>query len=99
MKSFIIGAAIAAALSIPQAMTASQTRVNPFFEPYGTTYDIPPFDRIQYSDYLPAFKEGIARQKAEVEAIAADKATPTFENTILAMEKSGDLLNLSLIHI
>ncbi|MCI9285305.1 MAG: M3 family metallopeptidase, partial [Muribaculaceae bacterium] len=93
MKSFIIGAAIAAALSIPQAMTASQTRVNPFFEPYGTTYDIPPFDRIQYSDYLPAFKEGIARQKAEVEAIAADKATPTFENTILAMEKSGDLLN------
>ncbi len=93
MKSIITGAALAAMLlTNPQAMNAQNQRVNPFLAPYGTVYDIPPFDRIQYADYLPAVEEGIARQRAEIKAITDNPETPTFENTILAMEKSGELL-------
>lgn len=93
MKSIITGAMLAVALTtIPPAMNAQNERVNPFLAPYGTVYDIPPFEKIKYSDYLPAFEEGIARQRAEIKAIAENPAAPTFENTILAMEKSGELL-------
>uniref|UniRef100_UPI00272A9181 M3 family metallopeptidase n=1 Tax=uncultured Duncaniella sp. TaxID=2768039 RepID=UPI00272A9181 len=80
-----------AALSFPTEMNA-QTRQNPFMEPYETPFGIPPFDKITYDDYLPAIEKGIADKKAEIEAIANNPATPTFDNTILAMEKSGALL-------
>ena len=79
------------ALSFPTEMNA-QTRQNPFMEPYETPFGIPPFDKITYDDYLPAIEKGIADKKAEIEAIANNPATPTFDNTILAMEKSGALL-------
>ncbi len=95
MKSIITGALLSAALlTIPPAMNAQNTsHTNPFFAPYGTAYDIPPFERIQYADYLPAVKEGIERQRAEIKAITDNPDAPTFANTILAMEKSGELLN------
>ncbi len=95
MNSIIKGAALAAALLTipPQAMNAQSTRENPFLVPYGTAYDIPPFEKIQYSDYLPAVEEGIARQRAEIKEITDNPEAPTFANTILAMEKSGELLN------
>ena len=80
-----------AALSFPTEMNA-QTRQNPFMVPYETPFGIPPFDKITYDDYLPAIEKGIADKKAEIEAIANNPATPTFDNTILAMEKSGALL-------
>ncbi|MCM1076168.1 MAG: M3 family metallopeptidase [Bacteroides sp.] len=79
-------------LSTPTEMSA-QTRQNPFMVPYDTPFEIPPFDKIAYEDYLPAIEKGIADKKAEIEAIANNPATPTFDNTILAMEKSGELLN------
>lgn len=81
-----------AALSTPTDMSA-QTRQNPFMVPYDTPFEIPPFDKITYDDYLPAIEKGIADQKKEIEAIASNPATPTFDNTILAMEKSGQLLD------
>lgn len=80
-----------AALSTSADMTA-QTRQNPFLAPYNTPFEIPPFDKITYGDYLPAIEQGIAEQKKEIETIANNPATPTFDNTILAMEKSGALL-------
>lgn len=80
----------AAAIPCP---SAAAERVNPFMAPYGTTYDIPPFDRITYDDYLPAFKKGIEEQRKEIEAIVSNRQAPTFTNTILAMEKAGNLLN------
>lgn len=80
----------AAAIPCP---SAAAERVNPFMAPYGTTYDIPPFDRITYDDYLPAFKKGIEEQRKEIEAIVSNRQAPTFANTILAMEKAGNLLN------
>ena len=93
MKSLIRAAVIAAALTIPTAMSAETQRVNPFMQPYGTKYDIPPFEQIQYSDYLPAIEKGIAERRAEIKAIADNPAEPTFDNTILAMEKAGSQLN------
>ena len=79
------------ALSAPNDMIA-QTRQNPFMVPYETPFGIPPFEQISYEDYMPAIEKGIADKRAEIEAIANNPATPTFDNTILAMEKSGDLL-------
>ena len=66
-------------------------RNNPFLEPYNTPYNIPPFDRITTADYMPALEEGLKIYRGEIDAIANQKATPTFDNTILAMEKSGAL--------
>ncbi|MCM1356027.1 MAG: M3 family metallopeptidase [Staphylococcus sp.] len=80
-----------AALSTPTDMRAD-TRQNPFLVPYDTPFEIPPFDKITYADYLPAIEKGIAEEKAEIAAIANNPDTPTFDNTILAMEKSGALL-------
>ncbi len=84
--------ALALAASFSSTMN-SQTRTNPFLAPYTTQFEIPPFDQIEFSDYLPAIKAGIEEQKAEIKAIINNRANPTFENTILAMEKSGETLN------
>ncbi|MCM1517997.1 MAG: M3 family metallopeptidase [Pseudoflavonifractor sp.] len=72
-------------------------RVNPFVEPYNTPFDIPPFEEIEYEDYLPAITAGIERQRQEVAAIVNNKQTPTFENTILALDNSGELLEKAMI--
>jgi len=69
------------------------TANNPFFAEYDTPYGIPPFDKIKKSDYLPAFYHGIEQNKLEIDAITKVRSRPTFENTIVAMEKSGDFLN------
>ena len=65
---------------------------NPFFETYKNKYGAPPFDKIKNEHYMPAFKEGILQQTKEVNAIADRKEAPTFDNTIAALEFSGDLL-------
>lgn len=66
---------------------------NPFTVPYATPYEIPPFDSITVADYLPALQEGISRHDKEIEAIVNNPEEPTFANTVLAFEKSGDLIN------
>lgn len=65
---------------------------NPFFSAWGTPYEIPDFSRIKPDHYMPAFEEGMRRQKAEIDAIVNNTEAPTFENTILAYEYSGRLL-------
>ncbi|WP_225849447.1 M3 family metallopeptidase [Streptomyces sp. HPF1205] len=65
---------------------------NPFFAESPLPYELPPFEEIEEAHYLPAFERGIAEQLAEVEAIAEDPAEPDFENTIVALERSGRLL-------
>jgi peptidyl-dipeptidase Dcp len=64
-----------------------------FASPSPLAYNAPQFDKIKDSDYLPGFTEGMKQQKAEMDAIAANKAAPTFDNTIVAMEKSGRMLD------
>lgn len=64
---------------------------NPFTRPSTLPFELPPFDRIHDSDYRPAFEAGMAEQLKQVAAIAKDPAPATFENTIVALEKSGQL--------
>lgn len=66
---------------------------NPFFEKYTTPHGTIPFDKIKTEDYAPAIHEGIRRQNAEIDAIINDPVAPTFANTILAYEKSGEMLH------
>jgi peptidyl-dipeptidase Dcp len=73
------------------ASTAAE-RTNPFFAPSTLPFQAPPFDRIQDADYQPAIERGMAEQLAEVEKIASQTSEPTFDNTIVAMERSGELL-------
>ncbi len=65
---------------------------NPFLEVWDTPYGVPPFAAIRNEHYLPAFKKGILEQRADVEAIVGNPDAPTFENTIVALEASGELL-------
>jgi len=66
---------------------------NPFYAASPLPFQAPPFDKIKDSDYQPAIEAGMTQQRAEVRAIADNPAPPTFENTIVAMEKSGQLFN------
>jgi peptidyl-dipeptidase Dcp len=66
---------------------------NPFAAPSELPFGLPPFDRIQVEHYRPAVEAGLAEQAAEVRAIADDPAPATFDNTIVALERSGRLLD------
>ena len=66
---------------------------NPLLAAYDTPYEAPPFDKIQNSHYKPAILEAIKINQKEIDAITGSKEAPTFENTIVAFENSGSLLN------
>ena len=66
---------------------------NPFLTEYTTPFQVPPFDQIKNEHYLPAFEAGMKEQLAEVEAIVNNAETPTFQNTILPFDKSGETLD------
>ena len=66
---------------------------NPLLAEWDTPHATPPFDKISVSDYEPAFETAIAVSRAEVDAIVNNPAKPTFKNTILALEKHGELLD------
>jgi peptidyl-dipeptidase Dcp len=66
---------------------------NPFFTPSTLPFLAPPFDKIKDEDYQPALEAGMAQQQAEMQAIANNPAPPTFDNTLVAMEKTGQLFN------
>jgi len=65
---------------------------NPFFSEYNTPFKVPPFDKITEEHYLPAFKEGIAQDQKEIDAIVKNPEDSTFANTIEALDYTGDLL-------
>lgn len=71
----------------------SSSRTNPLLEEWDTPYGIPPFEKIKVSDYMPAFTYAMEQHKAEIEAIVANPEPATFENTILAMDNAGEMLN------
>src|SRR5580704_3050248 len=69
---------------------------NRFYADSALPFHAPPFDKIKDTDYAPAIEAGMAQQRAEVRAIAANPAPPTFENTFVPLEKSGRLLERAL---
>ena len=77
----------------PNAAAQEEMADNPFFVESPLPHQHPPFDRIDDAHYAPAFERGMADQIAEIEAIAGSSEPPTFDNTIVALERSGQLLN------
>src|SRR6476660_4158490 len=70
---------------------------NPFYLESRLPFHAPPFDKIKDTDYQPAIEAGMAQQREEVNKIANDPAAPTFENTIVAMEKTGRLFDRAML--
>ncbi len=82
----------ACAVALAGACTGN-THKNPFLSSYSTPYEIPPFDSIDYTDYLPALEAGIAQKKAQIDSIVNNPEAATFENTIMPLENSGEILD------
>lgn len=108
MKKTILASLIGATLAItgcseqaptqtsetaPAAESATMAAENPFFQASSLQYQAPDFRLISDEHFLPAFERGMAEQLAEIEAIANNPEAPTFENTLVAMERSGELLS------
>jgi peptidyl-dipeptidase Dcp len=91
MRVLAILAAVALAVLTPGPGTSAPE--NPLMQPSTLPFGALPFDRISDSDYQPAIEAGMAQQLEEIDAIANNPAPPTFDNTLVAMEKSGRLLD------
>ena len=95
VRYLLLAATIAAVAAwLPaQVAVAPLSAENPFARPSTLPYQIPAFDHIKDADFRPAFDAGMAEQRREIEAIDRNPAPPTFENTVVALEKSGELLD------
>ena len=88
-----LGLAMPAYSQAATPATQATQAANPFFAESPLPLHYPQFDKIKDSDFAPAFDAGMAEQLKEMDAIANNPAAPTFENTIIAMEKSGQVLD------
>src|SRR5450432_4516856 len=90
----ICAAALATAAGAQPGNNFARTPMadNPFAQPSTLPFELPPFDRIHDDDFLPAYEAGMAEDLREVAAIAHNPQPPTFDNTIVALERSGVLL-------
>ena len=94
--TIILSFVLALALFSPPSPAAGQDPEpsdNPFFKPYQTPFNVPPFNLIKTVHFLPAIQEGIKRQQAEIEAIINNPQPPTFDNTVAALDSSGIFLS------
>ncbi len=77
-------------------MTACKEKpqnTNPFFAAWDTPFEVPPFDRIDTTHFLPAFEEAMKQQAEEIAVITGNTEAPDFQNTVLAFDKSGKMLS------
>jgi peptidyl-dipeptidase Dcp len=88
----IVSVIMAATNNNKEKNTLADSHNNPFFTPSKLPFQAPPFNKIKDSDYKPAIELGMKQQLAEIKKIADNPAPPTFENTLVALEKSGQLL-------
>ena len=75
------------------AAAVTPTRQNPFLAASTLPFQAPPFDKIQDADYMPAFDAGMKQQLDEIKAIDDTADAPTFDNTFVPLEKSGEILD------
>ncbi|HWA86358.1 MAG TPA: hypothetical protein VG710_09065, partial [Opitutus sp.] len=88
MQKFLLTLAFTAgSVVLPRAADAAGS--NPLLTESPLPFHYPQFDRITAGDFAPAYEQGMAQEIQEVAAIAADSAAPTFDNTIVALERSG----------
>ena len=73
--------------------TTKENKMNPFFEDYQTPFQIPPFEKIEFSHYAPAFEAGMKEQLKDIEKITSNEQAPSFENTIVELERTGKILD------
>ena len=91
MNKYLVMAALALTLAGSACSAASE---NPFLaKEYNTPYEIPPFEKITIDHYREAFLKGMEEQKKEIRAIVVQRSVPDFENTIVALDRSGSLLD------
>jgi len=83
---------VCGSVSYSLAATPAFGPSNPFYSPSSLPFHAPPFDRIKDQDYQPAIEAGMAQQLKEIRVITANPARPTFNNTFIPLEKSGQLL-------
>jgi len=83
---------LCAVIAVAIAGSAVAQAANPFAAPSTLPLQTPPFDKIRDTDYAPAFEAGMKQQLKEIDAITRAKSAPTFKNTIIALEKSGQML-------
>lgn len=81
------------AVALAMLLAGSKGSANPFLVKWDTPFGVPPFDGIKLEHYGPAFDEGMKLHRKEIEAITKDAASPTFENTVEALERSGERLS------
>ena len=93
MKKVLFTVLALAALVLVSCGDKKSTENNPFMSEYANEYGIPPFDKITIGDYEPAVDAGIKQQNAEIDSIIKNTAEPNFENTILALDNSGRILD------
>jgi peptidyl-dipeptidase Dcp len=87
---FLLGLLLFITTSCKEKKAANEG--NPFFTEWDTPFHVPPFDQIKTSHFEPAIREGIARHMKEMEAIIQNPATPDFQNTLEALDYSGEML-------
>jgi peptidyl-dipeptidase Dcp len=93
-KSWLRSLALAGTMLAAALPAGAQPgRQNPFAVPSNLPFQAPRFDIIRDTDYQPAFEQGMTEQRAEIDRIAGNSAAPTFDNTIVAMERSGRMLD------
>ena len=98
LSSVVLGLALAVVACSPSDTDEAPTDavmndMNPFFDESPLPYHLPPFDRVETAHYLPAFERGMAEQLDEADAIANASEPPSVENTLVALERSGRLLD------
>ncbi len=92
MKKLIV-ALVVGTLILSGCNTKKTESMNPFLTEYTTPFGVPPFDKIENEHFIPAFEEGMKLQQAEIDAIVSNSDVATFENTIEALDKSGESLS------
>src|SRR5688500_17161251 len=93
LSAALLTAALGMTMNATAAPSAKLPADNPFLRDSTLPYKLPPLDKIKNEHFVPALEAGMAEQRKEVADIANNPAAPTFENTIVALERSGQLLN------
>ena len=93
MKKFPFPLIVLLSITAMSSCRNKQAEVNPLLAPWDTPYEVPPFDKIEVRHYKPAVEQAIARHQKEIDSIASNPAAPDFENTIAALDRSGETLD------